>query len=126
MLGIGLMLFCLRGLAPEGQWKPRLLSFSFWSLNVGLALMALLSLLPVGILQTWASAEHGMWYARSAEFMQTPLMDNLRWLRFIGDTIFAAGALGLGWFVLGLRTGWSVEGQPEALKPGGKASVQPS
>jgi nitric oxide reductase subunit B len=126
MLGIGLMLFCLRGLAPEGQWKPRLLSFSFWSLNVGLALMALLSLLPVGILQTWASAEHGMWYARSAEFMQTPLMDNLRWLRFIGDTIFAFGALGLGWFVLGLRTGWSIEGQPEGVKAGGKASVQPS
>ena len=45
----------------------------------------------MGLLQTWASVEHGMWYARSAEFLQTPLMDTLRWMRVIGDTIFAAG-----------------------------------
>src|SRR4029077_15326528 len=69
MLGIGLMLFCLRGLTRQEFWKTRLLSCSFWSLNVGLALMVLLSLLPVGLLQTWASVEHGMWYARSAEFL---------------------------------------------------------
>ena len=124
MLGIGLMLFCMRGLTREGQWKSPVLSFSFWSLNVGLALMALLSLLPVGLLQTWASVEHGMWYARSAEFLQTPLMDKLRWLRVVGDTIFAAGALGLGWFVLGLKTGWSIEGQSDDLKAGGKASYE--
>ena len=73
MLGIGLMLFCLRGLTRQEAWKSGALSFSFWSMNVGLALMVLLSLLPVGLLQTWASVEHGMWYARSAEFLQTPL-----------------------------------------------------
>jgi nitric oxide reductase subunit B len=109
MLGIGLMLFCLRGLSRNVQWKSRLLSFSFWSMNVGLVLMVVLSLLPVGVLQTWASVEHGMWYARSAEFMQTALMNNLRWLRFVGDTIFALGIGGLAWFVLGLTTGWSIE-----------------
>jgi nitric oxide reductase subunit B len=113
MLGIGLMLFCLRGLTRQEHWKTRLLSFSFWSLNVGLALMVLLSLLPVGLLQTWASVEHGMWYARSAEFLQQPLLQNLRWLRVIGDTIFAFGALGIGWFVLGLKTGWSFADQSE-------------
>jgi nitric oxide reductase subunit B len=107
MLGIGLMLFCLRGMTRQEQWKSRMLSFSFWSMNVGLALMVVLSLLPVGLMQTWASVEHGMWYARSAEFLQTTLMNNLRWLRVIGDTIFAFGAVGLGWFVLGLKTGWS-------------------
>src|SRR3954452_22807862 len=107
MLGIGLMLFCLRGLTRQEAWKSRTLSFSFWSLNIGLALMVLLSLLPVGLLQTWASVEHGMWYARSAEFMQTPLMEKLRWMRVIGDTVFACGAVGIGWFVLGLKTGWS-------------------
>ncbi len=62
-------------------------------------------------MQTWASVEHGMWYARSADFLQTPLMDKVRWLHVIGDTIFALGALGIGWFVLGLKTGWSVKGQ---------------
>ena len=115
MLGIGLMLFCLRGLTRQAEWKSRTLSFSFWSMNVGLALMVLLSVLPVGLLQTWASVEHGMWYARSAEFMQTPLLDKLRWLRVVGDSIFALGAVGLGWFVLGLKTGWSFAGQEAAL-----------
>ena len=43
-------------------------------------------------------------------------MNTLRWLRVIGDTIFALGALGLGWFVLGLKTGWSQEtGRVEAM-----------
>ena len=109
MLGIGLMLFCLRGLTRQEAWKSRAVSFSFWAMNIGLALMVLLSLLPVGLLQTWASVEHGMWYARSADFLQNGLMDKLRWMRVIGDTIFALGAISLGWFVLGLKTGWSLE-----------------
>lgn len=118
MLGIGLMLFCLRGLTAQKTWKTGLLSFTFWSINIGLALMVLLSLLPVGLLQAWASVEHGMWYARSAEFMQTPLMDTLRWLRVIGDTIFALGAVTLGWFVLGLKTGWSLKQEEIDLQAG--------
>ena len=113
MLGIGLMLFCLRGLTRQQIWKSRALWFSFWSMNIGLTLMVLLSLLPVGLLQTWASVEHGMWYARSAEFLQTGLMEKLRWLRVIGDTIFALGAVSLGWFVLGLKTGWSLDSTKE-------------
>ena len=116
MLGIGLMLFCLRGLTSQRVWKSRLLSFSFWAINIGLALMIVLSLLPVGLLQTWASVEHGMSYARSAEFMQTPMMNMLRWLRIVGDTIFALGAVGLGWFVLGLKAGWSLEGESAILE----------
>lgn len=108
MLGIGMMLFCLKGLATHNAWRTRVLAYSFWSINVGLALMVLLSLLPVGLLQTWASVERGLWYARSAEFLQTPTMQLLRWLRVVGDTIFATGVLALGWFILGLKTGWSV------------------
>lgn len=42
-----------------------------------------------------------------ADFLQTPAMQNLRWLRMIGDTIFAAGVLSLMWFKLGLLTGHS-------------------
>jgi len=108
MLGIGLMLFCLKGLTARRIWRTKALSLSFWCINSGLALMVLLSLLPVGLLQTWASVEHGLWYARSAEFLQTDLMERLRWLRVVGDTIFAVGVLSLGWFVLGLKTGWSL------------------
>ena len=116
MLGIGLMLFCLKGLAARRVWKTGVLSFAFWAINSGLALMVLLSLLPVGLLQTWASVEHGLWYARSAEFLQTDLINTLRWLRVIGDTIFACGVLALGWFVLGLKAGWSLTGEPQPTR----------
>ena len=54
-----------------------------------------------------------MWYARSAEFLQTPTLHTLRWLRVVGDTVFATGVLALGWFVLGLKTGRSLNGVRE-------------
>ncbi|GJQ25924.1 MAG: nitric-oxide reductase large subunit [Phycisphaerae bacterium] len=118
MLGIGLMLFCLKGLATRKVWRTGVLSFAFWSINIGLALMVLLSLLPVGLLQTWASVDKGMWYARSAEFLQTDTMETFRWLRVIGDTVFAVGVMALGWFVLGLKTGWSLREELEATLDG--------
>lgn len=107
MLGIGLMLFTLR-LAQHGEtWKEGTLRFAFWSLNAGLVLMVVLSLLPIGVLQTIASVEYGMWYARSAEFLGTAQMQTLRWLRGIGDAVFGAGILAIVWFILGLWGGWS-------------------
>ncbi len=109
MLGLGLMLFCLRALRPGLKWRERPLFIAFWSINIGLALMVLLSMLPVGLLQAWASVEYGTWYARSAEFLQTPMLTRLRWMRMFGDTLFAFGALVLGWFVLGLVTGHSFD-----------------
>ncbi len=50
MLGLGLMLFCLRALDPRQAWNERLVRFSFGSINVGLMGMVVLSLLPVGLL----------------------------------------------------------------------------
>ena len=108
MLGIGLMLFVLKGLTSKYVWKDKTISIAFWSINIGLMSMVLISILPVGVLQTIASIKHGMWYARSAEFMQDPIMQTLRWLRIIGDSIFSIGALALAWFVIGLKTGWSI------------------
>jgi nitric oxide reductase subunit B len=109
MLGLGLMLFCLRALRPGLAWKDRPLAIAFWCINLGLLAMVAISMLPIGLMQAWASVEYGTWYARSAEFLQTPLMNHLRWLRMLGDTLFAVGALVLGWFVLGLITGHSFD-----------------
>ncbi|KHD88082.1 MAG: nitric oxide reductase large subunit [Bdellovibrio sp. ArHS] len=109
MLGIGLMLFVLKGMASRHLWKDGVISFAFWTINIGLALMVFISVLPIGFLQTLASVEHGFWYARSAEFMQQPGMDTLRWLRVIGDTIFSIGILALGYYVIGLKLGYSVK-----------------
>jgi nitric oxide reductase subunit B len=102
MLGIGLMLFVLRSLYRQQVWNEKLLSFSFWAINIGLLLMIFLSILPVGFMQTVASVNEGMWYARSSEFMQQPTLIVFRWLRTIGDTIFALGTISLCWFVFKL------------------------
>lgn len=103
MLGIGLILFVLRTMNTEVEWNEKLLRIAFWGINIGLALMALLSLLPVGLLQSIASVNHGLWYARSAEFLQTDTVNLFKWMRVFGDTIFAIGALAFAWFVLTLK-----------------------
>jgi len=112
MLGIGLMLFSLRALDPVAEWKEGLIKFGFWATNIGLLLMVMLSLLPVGLMQTWMSVEQGYWHARSPEFRQTDVIQTFRWLRVIGDTIFAAGALALVAFIFGLGLGRSTRHTP--------------
>lgn len=107
LLSLGLVLLILRRLSPERPWREGLLGYSFWAMNGGLALMVVLSLLPIGLAQTWASVDQGLWYARSAEFLQSPPLERLRWLRIVGDSVFLSGVAALAWFVLGLRTGWS-------------------
>jgi nitric oxide reductase subunit B len=64
-----------------------------------------LSLLPVGLLQTVASVKHGYWYSRSDEFLGQGLMQTLRWLRMPGDTLFAIGAIAFVVFIFGLGLG---------------------
>jgi nitric oxide reductase subunit B len=107
MLGIGLTLFVLREMNHKNEWNDKVIKISFWSINIGLLLMVLISVLPIGLAQTWASVKYGLWYARSADFLQLPVMVTLRWMRVIGDTIFAAGVVALIYFVIGLKTGWS-------------------
>jgi nitric oxide reductase subunit B len=126
MLGIGLMLFCFRALRPSEVWREGTLAFGFWAINAGLAAMILFSLLPVGLMQTWASVEHGYWYARSPEFLQTGVMQSLRWARVLGDTVFAAGIVSLGVFVAGLAVGWSLQrGTGWSPETGGAALENP-
>jgi nitric oxide reductase subunit B len=109
MLGIGLMLFVLRDMNKEVVWKERWIKFAFWSINIGLSAMVFISVLPIGLAQTVASVQEGLWWARSAEFMQQPYLVTFKWLRVIGDTIFAFGTIALAWFIFGLKFGWSLE-----------------
>jgi nitric oxide reductase subunit B len=102
MLGIGLMLFCVRGLKPDVIWHEGQLRGAFWAFNIGLSLMGVLTLLPMGVLQLQAALENGYWYARSAEFMGKPIIDILVWMRVPGDSVFSIGALTLAWFVMRL------------------------
>ena len=111
MLGLGLTLFCLRALKPGRPWKQRVLKAFFLVSQPRPGLMVIFSMLPVGLLQAWASIQQGTWYARSAEFMQSSLMNTLRWMRVPGDILFAIGAALFAWFVLGLLTGHSYDSE---------------
>jgi nitric oxide reductase subunit B len=107
LLSLGLVLIVARKLSGERNWRERPLLLAFWAMNIGLGLMIVLSLLPIGLAQTWASVEHGLWFARSAEFLQQPWIQTLRWMRIVGDTLFLFGVACFAWFMAGLWTGWS-------------------
>lgn len=77
ILGIGLMLFILKGLYPERNWNDKLIGSAFWFINIGLLVMVCISMLPIGI-------------------MQTDIMNVLRWLRVPGDLLLAIGELFIG------------------------------
>ena len=109
MLGLGLILFCLRLMYVKDIWNEKILKVAFWGINIGLGMMVLLSLLPVGFMQTYASVEKGYWYARSSEFLYSPLITTLKWMRAPGDTIFAFGILVVVIFIFGLATGHSLK-----------------
>jgi len=119
LLSLGFMVVIARLLTRGRAWRERSLGVAFWSMNIGLELMVGLSLLPIGLMQTWASVEHGLWFARSADFLQQPFMQTLRWLRIIGDTVFLFGVGAFAYFMAGLLFGWSYEtATREAVIPG--------
>jgi len=100
MLGLGLTLFCMRGLTDPARWSNRLLTVSFWCLNVGLAMMVFLSLLPQGLWQAYASFTQDYAYARSAEVIHGPVMQALVWARVPGDLVFGVGVVAFALAVL--------------------------
>ena len=117
MLGLGLILYCMRGLTDIRQWDNKLMNIAFWSLNIGLAMMTFLSLLPQGLWQTYASIEHGYAYARSAEFVHSAIMEGLVWMRVPGDIVFSIGVFA---FVLFVYKAFTLKGaKTEAVKVGG-------
>ena len=100
MLGIGLTLFCMRGLSDPSRWSNRLLKTSFWCLNIGLAMMVFLSLFPQGLYQTYQSFTRDYAYARSAEVIHSPLMQALVWMRVPGDLVFTVGVVAFAIFMV--------------------------
>jgi nitric oxide reductase subunit B len=100
MLSIALLLFSWRGLVQKRYWSDRLLKVSFFGLNIGLLLMTLMTLMPVGVMQAWTSYKDGLWYARDASFFERGAVETLGQLRLIPDlTIIVLGILPLAYFL---------------------------
>jgi nitric oxide reductase subunit B len=93
MLAVAFSLFALRYLVPPDKWSDRLARTSFWSLNIGLAWMSFVSLLPLGILQLYHSVEVSYFDARSLSFITSDPSRLLEWMRLPGDVVFIAGGV---------------------------------
>jgi nitric oxide reductase subunit B len=98
MLAVGFAMFALRYLIPAEKWSDKLARTSFWSLNIGLAWMSFVTLLPLGVLQLYHSVNVGYYDARSLKFLTSDTNRLLEWLRLPGDVLFiVGGALPLLW-----------------------------
>jgi nitric oxide reductase subunit B len=104
MLAISLMLFAVRHIVSRTSWSDKMLKWSFWGLNGGLASMAVFSLIPSGFYQFYFAVKHGLWFARSPEITSGPVIRAFSWARLVPDVIFASGAIIL--FVFLLRAIW--------------------
>ena len=47
---LGFVFLIARYIRPEVEFNDKLMKFGFWALNIGLALMVLISLLPIGLI----------------------------------------------------------------------------
>jgi nitric oxide reductase subunit B len=110
MLALALMVFCLRYLLRPESWSERLVGFSFWALNLGLAWMVFANLFPVGVLQLADVVTNGYWHARSLEFFEQHAY--MEWLRLPGDVAFIAGVVPIVYL-----TGRAVLSPPAAPRP---------
>jgi nitric oxide reductase subunit B len=90
MLALAFVVFSLRQVSDDAHWKKieRYVRVSYYGLNIGLGGMVVLSLFPVGILQVLDVLKNGYWHARSAAFMDQPVVNILEWLRLPADLTF--------------------------------------
>jgi nitric oxide reductase subunit B len=90
MLAIALMVFSVRHVSTEPQWAglQKYFKFSFWGLNIGLAMMVVLSLFPGGIMQLLDVLHNGYWHARSLNYTGQSTARLIEWLRTPGDLVF--------------------------------------
>jgi nitric oxide reductase subunit B len=100
MLGVAYIVFGLRQTSTGEQWEriEKYVKVSFFGLNVGLALMVLMSLFPGGVLQLLDVLNNGYWHARNPAYLNTSAAHTIEWLRMPADLIFIVfGALPLAY-----------------------------
>lgn len=108
-ISLAAFLFASRLLLKPGRWNKKMITFSFWSINVGLMLMVILDLFPAGAIQFKKVVEQGLWFGRSAEFIEGSVFKSFTWLRGIGATLFYfGGVIPLAWFVISRLRGLKV------------------
>jgi len=92
-LAVAALVFVMRFLVRPEAWSNRMMKSVFWSLQVGLMLMLLLDIFPVGVMEMVESYTKGYWFARSAGFWSQPWVQRLTWARVAGDLVFVVGGV---------------------------------
>jgi nitric oxide reductase subunit B len=94
MFAISLLLFSLRNIVEPKAWNDRLLKWVCWLLNIGLAGMVVISLLPIGFIQLKMAYNQGYWASRDPKlFFGQSIVHNLLLIRAVPDTIFLIGVI---------------------------------
>ncbi|XVH33268.1 nitric-oxide reductase large subunit (plasmid) [Haloferacaceae archaeon DSL9] len=93
LLALGLGTYVMRVVTPEEAWDPTWFKGAFWLTNVGLVIMTVASLLPIGFVQLRTAYQDGYAAARSLEFYEQPHVQTLLWARTLGDTPMILGAI---------------------------------
>jgi nitric oxide reductase subunit B len=90
MLAVSLMVFFLRQVQSDEQWKrsEKYIRVSFCGLNAGLMLMIVCNLFPAGVMQLFDVLNNGYWHARGPEYLNQELTLLLEWCRMPADLIF--------------------------------------
>ncbi|MFC6322689.1 nitric-oxide reductase large subunit [Companilactobacillus baiquanensis] len=93
---VAIMLFAIRHLTKTEFWTEKVEKWIKWAcitMNVGLAGMVFVTLMPMGFLQLKDALEHGYWHARLATFYQDPVIMGLTIARSVPDLIFTFGVV---------------------------------
>jgi nitric oxide reductase subunit B len=108
MFSIAIILYAMRNIVKPEVWEAKkfdkLIKIACWLLNIGLAGMIIITLLPVGFMQLSTAYTEGFWAARQLSFYHGSVVHFLLWIRMVPDTIFILGILPLVWLLwIGIR-----------------------
>ena len=92
-LAMGMVISMFRISTSERSWSTRRLRWSFWLMNIGLAVMVLISVLPVGFLQLEVAFTESYDAARSLAFYNSETIQTAFWLRVPGDVLIILGSM---------------------------------
>lgn len=96
MFSIAIALYVFKNITKKEFWTPKVekwIKISCWALNVGLAGMVFVTLIPVGYIQLKDGLEDGYWHSRLTSFYEQLLVKAIMWGRMPWDIIFTVGVI---------------------------------
>ena len=99
-IALASILYCVQHVVEPEDWCPNLVRTAFWSMNGGIALMMVLSMLPTGLYQFYQNIHYGSWYAPSGVIVEDEMIQNLAKMRSVGGKLFVwFGLLPYAYFI---------------------------